>query len=905
MLWCIMQKKTLKRTLLALPLLCSCVSMLIAGSTGKITGKVTDSSNKDALIGVTIALEGTTYGAATDIEGNYLILNVPPGTYTLRASAVGYHPSRVSAVNVSVDLTTKIDFQLSQMTIELKEEVLIIAQRPIVQRDLTSSSNKVTSDQIKAFPVEDVSGLVNLQAGVVDGHFRGGRAGEVLYLIDGIAVTDAYSGAAGVSAENNSIQELEVISGTFNAEYGQAMSGVVNQVTKDGGEKISGEISVYAGDYVSGRKIPFEDLASSQTSGVYHYQDFQQKDESIGDKVRPTDIYNVQGSLSGPVIGVPDLTFFASGRLYYNDGYLYGKRIFSPTDLSDFSNDSTSRWIIRATGDRKFVPMNFDKRSTLQGKLTARLFGSDKLRFQYLHQLHDYNNYDHRYKYDPDGNYTHYTRGDLASASYTSVFSPTTFLEVNGAWFSNADDSYVYQDPYDPRFPDYTRQLATSGSAFYTGGAEDLQLHRESRYLSLKGDLVSQLTKEHQVKGGFDLTQHRIWIHNYGIENDQSTNFTPRPVDFGRSEFANTIIRPEQYAAYVQDKMEFDDLIVNAGVRFDYFNSHGKVLVEPLLLSRSKRVKKATAESQLSPRVGLAFPITDRGVLHLSYGHFFQTPQFDLMFLNPGYNINATEAFQVGNPDLKSQRTVAYELGLQQQLTEEIGLDITGYYKDMRNLIGTEIFDIGNGNKYSQYVNRDYGNTRGIIVSLEKRHSNGFSATLDYTFQIAKGNSSDPNSVFLDNQTSPPRESQKQLAPLDWDRRHSLNATATVGTPNDFTVTAIGRFGSGLPYTPSLLNQRTGLVNSESRPSVVTVDMYATKYLQLAGYAVNLFAKIYNLFDSENELDVFSDTGRAGYSLEANFTGRPRGINSVQEYYTRPDFYSAPRQIVVGAGFSF
>ena len=879
--------------------------MMSAGSTGKITGKVTDVSTKEALIGVTISIEGTTIGAATDVDGGYIILNVPPGSYTLKASAIGYHPSRISAVTVSVDLTTKIDFQLSQMTIELKDEVVIVAQRPIVQRDLTSSSNKVSSDQIKAFPVEDVSGLVNLQAGVVEGHFRGGRSGEVLYLIDGIPVTDAYSGGAGVTAENNSIQELEVISGTFNAEYGQAMSGVVNQVTKDGGEKMSGDISVYAGDYVSGRKIPFQELTSLQQSKVYHYQDLQQQQHAIGDKVRPTDIYNVQGSLSGPVVGVPELTFFLSGRMYYNAGYLYGERIFQPTDLSDFSNDSTSRWIIRATGDGAFVPMNFDKRSTLQGKITARLFGSDKLRLQFLHQRHDYNNYDQRYKYNPDGNYTHYTRGDLGSMSYTNVLSPTTFLEANTAWFSNGEDSYVYENPYDLRFPDYTRKLATSGDAFFTGGAEDLQLHRESRYISFKADLVSQINKEHQIKTGIDLTQHRIWIHNFGIENDQTTNFIPRPVEFGSSEFAHTIIRPIQYAGYVQDKMEFDDLIVNAGVRFDYFNSHGKVLVDQLLLSRDKKLTAAPSESQISPRVGLAFPITDRGVLHLSYGHFFQTPQFDLMFLNPSYNINATESFQVGNPALKSQRTVAYELGLQQQLTEEIGLDVTGYYKDMRNLIGTEIFDIGNGNKYAQYVNRDYGNTRGFIVSLEKRHSNGFSATLDYTFQIAKGNASDPNSVFLDNQTSPPRESQKQLAPLDWDRRHSLNATATVGTPNDVIVTIIGRYGSGLPYTPSLLNARTGLVNSESRPTVVSVDLSATKYLQMTGYAVNIFAKVYNLFDTENELDVFGDTGRAGYSLEANFTGRPRGINSVQEFFTRPDYYSAPRQIVVGAGLSF
>lgn len=856
--------------------------ILFAGSTGKIVGKATDASTKEALVGVTILVEGTTLGAATDIDGNYIILNVPPGTYSLRATGVGYRPSRVMEVKVQTDLTTEINFQILQITIELTEEVVIVAQRPIVQKDLTSSSNRVSADQIKAFPVEDVSGLVNLQAGVVDGHFRGGRSGEVLYLIDGIPVTDAYSGGAGLSAETNSIQELEIISGTFNAEYGQAMSGVVNQITKDGGEKFSGDLSFYTGDYISSQKDLFPNI----------------------DRVSPKDIYNIQGSISGPALGIPNTTFFLSGRRYSNNGYLYGIRKFLPGDLSNFSSDDSTKWIVNATGDGKSVPMNFDKRSTVQGKIAIRLFDADKLRLQFFYQLNSYNNYDHRYKYNPDGTYQHFALGELASIGYTKVFGATTFLEFNTAWFSNTEQSYVYENPYDTLFPDYRRKLAASGSSFYTGGAEDVHSHRESRYILLKADLVSQVTNEHLLKVGFEVKQHRIWLHNFGIQNDQSTNFVPEIVETGRSDFAHITIYPIQHSVYFQDKMEFQDLIVNAGVRLDYFDSKAKVLKQQIRLGQTAPLGNASPEYQVSPRIGLAFPITERGVLHLSYGHFFQTPQFDLLFLNPSYSINATEAFQVGNPDLKSQRTVAYELGLQQQMSDDIGLDVTGFYKDVRNLIGTEIFDIGNGNKYSQFVNRDYGYTRGFIISLEKRHSNGFSATIDYTFQIAKGNASDPNSVFLDNQSSPPRESQKQLAPLDWDRRHSLNVTTTIGSPTDYNITFVGRLGSGLPYTPTFQNQRTGLLNSENKPMSVTIDAYVTKIFVWNDYAINIFAKVYNLFDTQNELNVFGDTGRAGYSLEQNFSGRPRGINTLQEYFTRPDFYSAPRQIILGFGIT-
>lgn len=873
----------IKTFLLGVLVVCVPTTVATALSTGKIAGRVVDATTKEPLVGVNVVVEETTLGAATDLDGYYVILNVPPGVYNLKASAIGFRTARVTNVRVSIGLTTTIDFELSEATIEMKEEIVVVARRPLVLRDQTSASSRVSSDQIKSFPVEDVHGLINLQAGVVEGHFRGGRSGEVLYLIDGIPVTDAYSGTAGIMAENHSIQELEVISGTFNAEYGQAMSGVVNQVTKDGGERYAGEISLYGGDYVSRDSKLFMNINS----------------------LSPTDIFNLQANISGPLITGSGITFFLSGRYYRNDGYLYGKRIFLPTDSSDFRSDDPSQWYIGASGDGSYVPMNPDNRTTLQAKITSTLLGSNKLRLNVLRQDRFYRRYDHRYKYNPDGTYKNFGKSTLASAAYTHIVSPTMFAEAQIAWFSNREDSYVYEDPYDPRYPDYRRKLAVSGPAFYVGGAEDLHLHRESRYWLGKVDIVAQVTRQHQIKTGAEAKRHRIWVNNFGIQNDQATNFRPRPVYYGRSEFANVIIRPEQYALYAQDKMEFEHLIVNLGLRFDYFDPRWTVLSEQLRLGRDKQLKKAIPEYQVSPRFGLGFPITDRGVLHLSYGHFFQVPQFDFLYLNPSYNINVTDAFQVGNPNLRSERTVAYELGLQQQLSDDIGLYLTVYYKDVRNLIGTEIFDIGNGNKYSQYVNRDYGNTRGFIVSLVKRPTAGVGLTLDYTYQIAKGNASDPNSVFLDNLTTPPRESQKQLAPLDWDRRHSLNATATLSLPSDLTVTLIGRLGSGLPYTPAFQNQRTGLLNSENRPSTATLDLYVNKNMNLFGLTFTLFSKVYNLLDTRNELDVFTDTGRASYSLEANFSGRPRGINTIEEFYTRPDFYSPPRQVIVGFSVEF
>jgi len=869
-----------------LPLLTGILTLLwpaaaLSGTTGKITGKVLDSGTDEPLIGANVVLEGTRLGAATDVGGQFVIINIPPGTYTLNASLLGYHTAKMTGVRVQVDLTTSVQFTLTESSIELGDEIVVVAEQPLVQRDLTSTSAKVSADEIKAYPVENISDLVNLQAGVVEGHFRGGRIGEVLYMVDGIPVTDLYSREAGVTAETNAIEELEVISGTFNAEYGQAMSGVVNQVTKTGSDRLTGSLSGYIGDYLS-----------SDTEIFMNVGDFS-----------PTQIYNVEGTLGGPLPG--EMRFFLSARHFNNEGFLYGQRVFLPTDSSDFSSNDPNEWYVGASGDGAYVSMNPDRRTTLQTKLTVPVMGASLLKLLYLGQKREGRQYLHSYKYNPDGAYWNYTLGHLADASFTAVFSPTTFLEMHGSWYSNRNDSYVFEDPYDPRYPDYRRALAVSGAAFLTGGAEMTQYHWETRYIAAKADIVSQITGEHQIKSGFEGKWHRLWVHNFGIRNDQATGFKPIPVEHGSSDFTHGSVEPRQFAAYAQDKMEFDRLIVNLGVRFDYFKPNADVLIKQLQLGEEPQVAPAEKEMQFSPRFGLAYPITDQGVLHLSYGHFFQVPPFELLYLNNDYNINVTESFQVGNPGLLSQRTIAYELGLQQQLTEDLKIDVVGFYKDMRNLIGTEIFDIGNGTKYSRYVNRDYGNARGFIISLTKRPTGFFSGTIDYTFQIAEGNASDPNSVYLDNQTDPPVQSQKQLAPLDWDRTHSLNFTATFGAQDNYAFTLIGRFGSGLPYTPAYQNQRTGLLNSENRPMIATVDLFATKYFAVGPTQVSLFLKVYNLFDTRNELEIFTDTGRATSSLAANYEGQPRGINTIEEYYRRPDFFSEPRRVLIGAAFSF
>jgi len=870
-----------------------------AGTTGKIAGKVTDSQSKEALIGVNVIVVGTTLGASTNIDGEYFILNVPPGTFELRASGVGYTAVAVNNVNVTADQTTRIAFTLGAQSVQLGD-VVVTATRPIVQRDLTSTVSSVSSDQISKLPLEDVGAVVNLQAGVVEGHFRGGRSGEVRYLVDGVAVNDVFSGNSTLEADISSIQEIQVLSGTFNAEYGEAMSGIVNQITKIAGDAYTGEFSAYTGDYITGR-----------TGLFWHIN-----------HISPSDLYNFQGNLSGPVPGTEGLLkFFLSGRYVHDDGYLYGQRVFNPQDSSNFSAQDPSQWYVGATGDKKFVPMNFHYRVNLQGKLNLMVGNSKGVSIGVLYQGENYRDYDQLYRLNPDGDYLKFQKSFLGSAAYTHVFNDATFLDLSGSMFLSDFKQYVYADPLDPRYANPDRLRDAGANSFLTGGTENWHFYHKTNTYTGKADLTAQITQVHQIKAGTELQFHTLNYTDYQIHVDATTGFKPAlpvPGSFDYNVYKN---RPYQLAGYVQDKIELEYLVVNVGLRFDYFQPDANVLRDPNNIAvldplqppfPDSLLTKASAKWQFSPRIGISFPISDRGAVHFSYGHFFQIPPFDFLYRNPNFRIPLTGTFPefvgntIGNANLQPQRTTMYEIGLQQELTPELGLTVTGYAKDIRNLLGIQVNIKNDFRKYGMYVNRDYGAVRGFTISFDKRMSGGFAANVDYTFQIAKGDASDPDQAFLNAQASPPIETNKSLVPLSWDRRHSLNVTVTAGTSDDFIVSAIGRLGSGLPYTPSLINERTGLENSDSKPTFYNVDLYITKYLKVYSVNVSVFAKVYNLFDTANEIDVYGDTGRAGYTLAlTQAQSAPRGVNTLAEFLSRPDFYSAPRQIVIGAAVSF
>ncbi|MFQ5706491.1 MAG: TonB-dependent receptor [bacterium] len=873
-----------------------------SGTTGKISGRVVDKATGEPLPGANVMVVGTNLGAASDLDGNFIILRVPPGAYSVKASMIGYTDLQFNNVQIGVDRTTKLSFELSATVVELGESVVVVAEKPLVQMDLTSSSASVGSDVLSKLPLDRFEDAVNLQAGVVDGHFRGGRLGEVAYMIDGVTVNDVFSGNFSLEVENNAIQELEVISGTFNAEYGQAMSGVVNIVTKEGGHRYHGNVSAYFGDYLSKHNNIFFNI----------------------DKVNP--IYNGQWNLSGPFPGFSDkMTFFVSGRYFQEEGWIYGQRIFVPSDSSSFSGNNRNNWFVMSQGqgyrfsealvdslkaNSKAVPMNPQTRWTGQGKFTYRFSSANKLSYEILLQRRNFKTYNHLFKDNPDGDYRRWQRSIHHTVNWTHVFSDRMFSSLKFAHFRNKFEQFVYSNRFDPRYVSDDRLRDASNNSFVTGGQQMWQYRRETRTTVAKLDLTDQITNLHQLKFGFEARRHRLWLEEFEVLLDLPQRKAPLS-SFNNNRF---LVHPLELSGYFQDKMEFDFMIVNIGLRYDFFDSD-YVIPTDFKNPTTSAKRPAKTSNQLSPRFGIALPISDRGVIHISYGHFFQTPVFDFLFRNPEFEVFPLQSAinpppnsllnTVGNAELKPQKTISYEIGLQQQLTDNLAVDVTVYLKDIRNLLGSEVFKNAQQDRFARYVNRDYGSVKGLTIALEKRLTQGFSATVDYTFQVAKGNASDPNDAFLDQQSEPPIQTTKQLVPLDWDRTHSLNMTVTVGNPDEFVVGIIGKLGSGLPYTPTKQKVRENVKNGGRKPLFYNVDLYASKNFKLMGLNYSLFLRVFNLTDRRNELQVYTDTGRAGFTVDIFSSGEPRGINSLNEFIVRPDFYSAPRRVETGLSVSF
>ena len=851
---------------------------LYAQTSGKLAGRILDDGG-NPMVGANVLIEGTTQGAATDFDGYYVIINVRAGIYNVRIGYLGFKSQIFENVRISPDKTTTLDATLLPEVIE-GEEVVVVAQKPLVEFNQTSTVSSINKEEIKSLPVQTLDEIVNLQAGVVDGHFRGGRLGEVQYQLDGVTVNNPFTNEPIQDVDRSIIEEVQVISGTFDAKYGQAMSGVVNTVLKSGGEKFSFSAESYLGDYF--------------TTDTDRYPN--------NDSYDPLSIQYYQLSLSGPT-GLPQTTFLASGLKYYNEGYLFGARRFIPTDKSDFENA-----VFNPTGDNELIPMSTNDEWGGQFKLSNSAISSIQLNYQLNYNYAERKFYNHGFRLNPDGIPENYSTSLSHGIAFTHTLSPELFYQLNVRQNYFDYESYKYKDLFDPQ---YLAAGEPKSDANYEDGAivqgVDLGRYKQNtNSLVTKGEVVWQIDRFNFFESGIEFQYSNILFGPPGFFVSTTENGVQvlKPVYEYPNQPGLQSYYPKQFAAYIQDRIELANIVIRAGLRFEYYDPDAQLPSDfrnpanSIEGSPQSTLVNTEIKTVLAPRLGINFPMSASSSVYFSYGHFYQMPALSLLYGNADYSIlsdlaaNSISYGIMGNPDLKPEFTVQYEFGFKQAVSDILGLQLSFFYKDISELLGTEVIETYNSAEYWRFTNVDFGSVYGMTLSIFQQNFSNISSSLNYTLQFAEGNSSDPRETT--NRAAAGQDPRPKYVPFNWDQRHTLNLTAVYSIPDNFSVSAILKFGSGQPYTP-VIGSGFGAdqdPNSGRKETYFLVDLRGEKYFNLDIVNLSVFLRVFNLLNT-NFVNgfVFANTGSPDYSLY------PETVRA--QLYDPSRFYE-PRRIEFG-----
>jgi outer membrane receptor protein involved in Fe transport len=879
---------TIRRCGILLPALVLSCAIAFAGVTGKIAGRVLDKSTHEPLVSVNVIVLGTTLGAPTDVDGYYSIINIPAGRYDLEFHLIGYNALTMKEIQVAADRTTKIDAELADAAVTTGE-VVIVAKRPVVEVNLTSTVSTITDMDIQALPVQELTDIVNLQAGVVDGHFRGGRAGEVQYQVNGVSVNNAFDNTSTVKIDRSLIQEVQVITGTFDAEYGQAMSGVVNTILKSGTDRFAMSSELFAGTFLYG-------------SGGNRNLTYKFRPEFLN--------HNIQVSLSGPT-GLPQTHFLFSGHRYVFNDYFIGTRRYNPLDTTGISNPL--HWLFEPNGDGESIAMAYSHEWSGLAKITNRSLSNIEVGYQALINVIDASKIDDAFSFrlNPDGRKTQRTTSLVHGIDLTHTLSATTLYTVSFRqnYFDYHD--WVFEDFFDPRY-DYAHSSVGISDFEYgasVAGVDFGRYQQRTNAVVASASLTSQVTRNHLIKVGLEWQTSRVDFGTAGTltyKGDTLYRYVDAPPDYPGVQH----YYPVSMAAYAQDQIEWNDLTIRAGLRFEYFDARSTTpgdLANPAnaIDGAPRSVPKRTSKkTSAAPRVGLSYPITATSAVFFSYGHFYQFPPLRDMFTNANYEKlstlqSGTGNYDVvyGNPDIRPERTVQYEFGYKNAITNSLGLNINLFYKDIRDLLGVEFIDTYTAAAYARLTNTDFGSVTGFTVSLDQRLIGMLSSTIDYTWQTAQGNSSDPDETA--NRAAAGEDPRPRQVPLNWDQRHTLNLTLQLSEADNFTVSTILRFGSGQPYTPEIGSGFGAALekNSGRKPNGFLVDLRGEKYFTFAGMNMSCFVRVFNLLDARYfNGDIFANTGNPDYGLF------PLSQDRLQ--LADPTRYYPPRRIEIGVSMN-
>jgi outer membrane receptor protein involved in Fe transport len=790
-------------------LLAILVPVLLFAQDGKVRGRVVDKETGEPLVGASVLLDGTTLGASSDVNGDYIILAVPPVVYTVKVNYVGYAPYSISNIRVSSGQTTTLDVKLTSSAIQVGE-IQVIAERPIIQRNTTNTIRTTTQEDIQNLPVRGVGAVVALQAGVTTqaGRFyiRGGRSSETAYYVDGAPVTNPLTSTSYVSVVPEAVEEVQVQSGGFSAEFGGANSGIVSTNMRTG-----------TADYRASVSFETDDLAKPGK-------------EFLG--TTGAGYRNAVVTLSGPIPSVEALRFYALYQNNYQRDRSYGwVTPFTFNLVGDNSDPQPGRALPGPFAMKEnFIPKNWYTANTFQGNLVydaksfkVRFTGSyeqDKLPSD-VQLVPDVTNYTARPF--PNALFNYYRTNRLMETTQkyalfnlkvTHVLDAETYYELSGSYQLNDTKR---QDPnFGDNWMSYTDSTANAALG-YTGwtdrwnGPPEYKVingfeianefapnvsYNKQRQVSWGGgaEIVHQVSKYWELKGGgrFDRWTMRNFTVNsinglngflYGQHGEHvAPTFTSAAQrtavlakagginNYGYDVDGNEVsdgpdapFHPTFLSAYVQNKFEYQDFVFNAGLRFEHFQPGSKTFPNPSdpysayndtldVIDQSKLVDAPTYNYVL-PRLSFSFPVSVGTVFYAQYGKYVQMPSLNLLYVGNTTISRTVSTTTRGNAYLTPvgflmtpERSTQYEMGIRQMLSENFSFTLTGFYKDARDQAQQRNYVTPDGvSLYRSYQNVDFGTVKGIELTLELRRTKRFAARVNYTLSDAQGTGSNPN----------------------------------------------------------------------------------------------------------------------------------------------------------------
>ncbi|PID59440.1 MAG: hypothetical protein CR986_06095 [Ignavibacteriae bacterium] len=773
---------------------------IFAQTTGKISGKITDASTGEPIIGANVIVEGTNLGAAADIDGYYVILNIKPGLYNLKVSSIGYQATKVLKVRVNIDQTTEVDFKLSEEIYETGE-VVVVAKTPIVQKDVASSGVNLNAEEIQNLPVVNVTSVVGLQAGVIGGNIRGSSSGdEIIYQVNGVTMKDSRNNTPYSNVSFTSVEQVKVQTGGFTADVGDVRSGVVQIVTKEGdvnnysfsfysqlrnpgnkhyGPSVNDPNSYYLRPYLDDdvawtgtNNGAWSDYIKRQYPEFDGWNAFAQstlENNDPNDDLTPEaaqqlllwqsrktfDIdkpdYDIDMSFGGPV----PLVSKSLGNLRFLASYKQNRTmLLIPLSTEDYRDYDIGLKLTSdvSKGMKLFIEGHYGKQ---EGTATSTIGAPGIFKGNWsLADRVDFGSYTRDAIFsDAYFSPTTIIRNSLA-AKFTHVISPSTYYDVIFNTFGSdystnpgrsrnltknkliGNNYYVDEAP----FGHYQGNVDAISPAGMLLGIVYSQARDSSkvRNYNLKFDFNSQLDQNNQVKAGIDFKILNNDV-NYGV---RSVLFTQNNID----RKWNTT--PIQAAAYIQDKLEFEGMVATVGLRAEYSDPNTKWYdyspYDPAFSAansenRDKLLKKVDLPAQLSflPRLGVSFPIGLSSKIFLNYGHYQTLPTPSNLYLII-YDFNGKLDY-ISNPEAELEKTIAYELGYEQSLMEQFFIRATGYYKDISNE-SRDIKYINSDNgtvSYKKVEPVQYRDIRGFELEINKNRGNWITGFLNYNYMVS------------------------------------------------------------------------------------------------------------------------------------------------------------------------